>query len=383
MRASTFASRLARLFIATCTLTAGCSCSDDGWDPGPPDSFRFEVIRQGFGYKGAHGERRVTFLATADFGEASGKWLVYTNNGVAYLVDLENGQEGVLAGPLFGGLFLAYPSIWNNRVVFTAFRRSIDGGESDADILVCDLDSWRGVHLGGPDRSKYPSIWESKVAWVDFRFFRESSDSSVDLNKRRNVEIYYQDLSGGAEVRVTDAPYEQWRPRIHGDHIVWYDLRDPAQMDVFLYDISTGNEKNLTDHSADQWSPEVGERGVVWVDLRNGEGYGGLGPFWNTDIYFYEFATGETRQITTDPNDQLNPRIFGRYIVWNDLRDGGRASNGYPSGANVYLYDLDTGQEKRVTWSEHNEGGGVVAGDKILWWSALDGAIYMKALGEL
>ncbi len=362
---------VAFLLIASCALVYACSCSDTG-DNNSPGSINFSVIRKGFGSPGEHGERRVTFLATDDTDDACGKYLVYTHDGVAYLVDLQTEEEGILIGSFFKNIGMGRVSLGDDRAAFMAWKW--DEAKPKTLIAVIDLNELTGTLLEGAGSRRVPAISKNRIVWEDYRFFT--------LNVSDNIEIYYKDLSAG-ERRLTDEPHHQIEPRIYGNHIVWTDERDPSQTDVFMYDIGTSKETNLTNHPAEQWQADVGERGVVWTDLRNGEGDSIGGPFWNTDIYFYDFATGETRRITTDPSDQINPRIYGRYIVWNDLRDGGRESNGYPSGANVYLYDLETGQEKRVTWSKYNDGGGMVVGDKIFWWHSFDGAIYMKKLEEL
>ncbi len=365
--------KAAFLLIAACALVCACSCSDTG-DNNSPGSISFSVIRKGFGSPGEHGERRVTFLATSHSNDACGRYLVSTHDGVAYLVDLQTEEEGILIGNFFKNIALGRLSIRDNHVAFMASKTD-DPTQRKTILKIIDLSDFTGITLEGSGNRRVPAISKNRIVWEDYRFFT--------LNTSDNIEIYYRDLSGGGERQITSEPHHQIEPRIYGDHIVWTDERDPSQTDVFMYDVGTRKETNLTNHPAEQWQADVGERGVVWTDLRNGEGNSIGGPFWNTDIYFYDFATGETRQITTEPSDQINPRIYGRYIVWNDLRDGGRQSNGYPSGANVYLYDLDAGQEKRVTWSKYNDGGGRVVGAKIFWWHSSDGAIYMKRLDEL
>ena len=81
--------------------------------------------------------------------------------------------------------------------------------------------------------------------------------------------------------------------------------------------------------SSSQFNPWIYEDLVVWQDTRNG----------NDDIYLYNITSGEERRITTDPSNQRNPRIWGDRIVWEDYR------NGNPE---IYMYTISTGEEEAL-----------------------------------
>jgi len=77
--------------------------------------------------------------------------------------------------------------------------------------------------------------------------------------------------------------------------------------------------------------PDISGSWVVWSENRYG----------NNDIFAYNVATAEERQITTDPAHQQKPRISGDLIVWEDWRnDDGSWTNG-----DIYGFDLATQQE--------------------------------------
>lgn len=59
----------------------------------------------------------------------------------------------------------------------------------------------------------------------------------------------------------------------------------------------------------------------------------------NSDVYLYDFVTGETARLTANPVNQTAPRIYGDYIAWLDYRQG---------VTDLYLYDLATGKKRRV-----------------------------------
>ncbi|KYK34079.1 MAG: hypothetical protein AYK18_14610 [Theionarchaea archaeon DG-70] len=69
---------------------------------------------------------------------------------------------------------------------------------------------------------------------------------------------------------------------------------------------------------------------VVWQDDRNG----------NYDIYGYNLFTEEEFQITTDKDNQEMPAIFSNIVVWQDDRNG---------NYDIYGYNLSTKEEFQIT----------------------------------
>jgi len=343
-----------------------------------------EVVRerQGFGPLGQHGEKRISFLSNPTCSvDAHSNLVVYCDsNGKLFLINMETETEKEIGGTFFDNIVVAcYPSIWNQVVAFQAIK-GIPVNNTRLDIGVCNLQLMKCFWNEGSSDRKLPRLYGDTIVWQDYRFF---NTSDPDYTKWRNVEIFSLNIENGEELRITDAQYQQMEPDIFGEYIVWRDNRFWEQTEVFLYNISTRNESNITNHSSHQWTPRVGERGTVWTDLRNGTG--DILSHSNADIYYYDFRSGDTMQITSDTANQEHPKIYGKYIVWNDLRNGSQSPNGPPTGADVYLYDLDLKTEKRVTWAPENDGAARITGEKIIWSNhGSDGeALYMKSLNNL
>lgn len=337
-------------------------------------------LSSGFGKIGPHGESKISSLSVVAGYAAYGNTLIYTSTGgTPFIIDLEKETERRIDSPFFMHLLVCQPSIWKNIVVFGALEND---GDPDlfSGVAVWDLEREEGIFLRGSSSEdrKYPKVHNNRIVWQDARFY---NIPSLDPEWRWNLEVYLYDLDKKTETRITNAHYRQVSPKIFGDFIVWRDERDNSQRDIFLYDISTKTEKNISNNSADQWNPDVWGNFVVWTDLRNGTG--NLGSYYNnTDIYCYNIDSGETRQITTNSLDQEGPHIFGQFVIWNDLRNGSRTQTGFPINSDVYMYDLDTSMEKRVTYSTANDSGGIVTEGKVIWYSSRDGegALYMKPL---
>jgi beta propeller repeat protein/cysteine-rich repeat protein len=104
-------------------------------------------------------------------------------------------------------------------------------------------------------------------------------------------------------------------------------------------------------HPATQASPDISGTRIVWHDLRHED--------W--EIYLYDIATEQETRITDDPGDQLYPSVSGTNIVWCDDRDG---------GTSVYLHDLLTGSQRPIVVTNSSSFiycGAHISGNRIVW----------------
>ncbi|MCO5382075.1 MAG: PKD domain-containing protein [Methanosarcina barkeri] len=85
----------------------------------------------------------------------------------------------------------------------------------------------------------------------------------------------------------------------------------------------------------------------MWVDDRNG----------NADIYMYDLSTSKEKRITTNPSASYSPAIYGDRIAWMDDRNG---------NWDIYVYDLATRQESHTT-DKSDQYYPDIYGDKIVW----------------
>jgi len=118
---------------------------------------------------------------------------------------------------------------------------------------------------------------------------------------------------------------------------------------------------------SDQMAPAVGGDDVVWQDFRNGD----------ADIYLYDLTTRGERRITTDPSDQLLPSVSENVVVWQDHRN---------NHWDIYALDLASGQESRITNDPSDHTFPWIDGHRIVWEDTRNGNsdIYMfdLATGE-
>lgn len=93
---------------------------------------------------------------------------------------------------------------------------------------------------------------------------------------------------------------------------------------------NAGDELQISFADAPQLSPDVSGPLIVWEDWRHG----------NAEIYLYDLRSEEERRLTDHPENQTAPRISGKWVVWEDDRHGER---------DIYAYDLDADAEQLLT----------------------------------
>jgi beta propeller repeat protein len=188
------------------------------------------------------------------------------------------------------------------------------------------------------------------------------------------------------KTRVLEVPADRIfePPAIDGDRVVWASLdRKEAEQqppprnqgilnwDVFLLDLSTGEVRQLTTDEHAQVHPAVSGDTIVWLDRRHGIGEQYPYPY---DVYAYDLRTSEEKRLTLDTTAEGYDRvsISGALVVWTDMRHADPEVASHPSNAReydneIYVYDLGTGRETRVTVNPANDHHPAVDGDRIVW----------------
>jgi beta propeller repeat protein len=160
-----------------------------------------------------------------------------------------------------------------------------------------------------------PDVFGNRVVWQDYR--------------NGDYDLYQYDLVSGQESVLVAAPGEQQKPRISGDRVAWEDTRN-GTVDIYLYDLTTGTETALLTSAADEKLHDLVGNQLVYS--RNTSDTG-------TDIRVLDLDTG-AETLVLEPPIAHDVTFSADRIAWRDSRDGKNS---------VYLYDLRTGQERRIT----------------------------------
>jgi beta propeller repeat protein len=157
----------------------------------------------------------------------------------------------------------------------------------------------------------------------------------------------------GTEVEVSSRPSNDYPGRFDGDLLVYESRRGEGDSDIYLYNITSGNTTAVATGPAIQTSPSVSGGKVVYSAYTQ--------TTFNksdADLYIYDVASGATERLTLT-GDQLNPRIYGNLLAWQDEPPG-------HSSVNVILYDLGTKARLKVparTWAYSPD----LSGGRVIW----------------
>ena len=96
---------------------------------------------------------------------------------------------------------------------------------------------------------------------------------------------------------------------------------------------STKSNITVTTWDTDQDSAAIWEDRIVWADRR---GYVEEYGYYQSDIYLYNLTTGEESRLTSTPCDELMPDIWGDSVVW-------QVQGWEDNSSEIHLLNLSTG----------------------------------------
>jgi TolB protein len=215
-----------------------------------------------------------------------------------------------------------------------------------------------------------PSIYENKIVWASVdkdEFMRYGLSSKIEPPP--NYDVFLLDLATGEVRQLTTEEHAQMYPRIYADTVVWLDARNqeadklPMYYDVLAYDLRTDEETRITANNTANHQLAISGSLLAWSDMRHADmsivSHPDNFPGYNSEIYVYDLATGQERRITSSPLPDQSPDIDGGHIVW--IRQETLQK------ADVFMYDLETGEEAQLSHRGYVSNGHSISGDRIVW----------------
>lgn len=150
-----------------------------------------------------------------------------------------------------------------------------------------------------------------------------------------NIDAWFYDLDSSTHTRLTSDDEFQFSPLVYGDTIVWVEeVEKWSEKAIYYYNFPAGNEMllELDYYLGKGATPEISfaDNKLVWrgsrhfnIPLIGRVMYLLFGIGDNQEIYLYDFETGIERRITENPEQQFSPEISGNRVFWIDDRNDG------------------------------------------------------------
>ena len=266
--------------------------------------------------------------------------------------------------------------IWGNLLVGLEYEY-VEGKRDGQYLTTFDLNTHekkRVLQIPEDRMAGTPSIYQNRIVWDSIdrdELFEYAALSS--LPPPPNYDVFLLDLDTGEVIQLTTEEHSQRSPRIYGDTVIWLDARSsgeqyPYSYDIYAYDLKTGQEKRITkDTTVEGYNQAAIDGGIiVWTDMRHADmevaSHAGNDSAYNNEIYAYDLNTGEERRLTTSPKNDQSPDISGNIVTWLRQEDYRKAD--------VFAMDLESGVEMQVSRSGYAAFSPSIYEDKIAWTDA-------------
>ncbi len=272
-------------------------------------------------------------------------WVDQRNGGNdIYLYDMATGTERAITTATGDQM---WPEIDGNRIVW------MDHRSGSWEIWLYDLTTGVERKVTSAPTS---DVWHSQGPDIDGDLIVWADDRHHSSTGHHDVFLY--DLSTEQLTRLTDDDADQGAqgPRIQGGRIVWCDRRADANGDIYMYDVATQQESVVAEGSVSQGQPDIWGDTVVWTQAAGAA----------FDIWYRDVTEPAAEALIAADYTQDHPRVNSRWVVWSDDRNGG----GDTTQDEVYVYDLEEGEERPVIASPHPYGtlGPTIADSGLVAW---------------
>ena len=186
-------------------------------------------------------------------------------------------------------------------------------------------------------------------------------------NRDGDYEIYVMDINGGNPQKLTNHPHPDidpsWSP--DGQRIAFMSARDGHVDDahgspiyeIYVMDADGKNPKNLTNSPhydmSPSWSPD-GQR-IAFASDRGA--LDGEEPTLSFDVYVMNTDGSNPQRLTNDPHNDRDPSWSpdSKRIVFSARREGHFRDNLGNITYEIYVMDVDGGNEQRLTENRKND----------------------------
>lgn len=204
------------------------------------------------------------------------------------------------------------------------------------------------------------------------------SGNYVVWQGRRNVNgsfidtIFFKDISSPSyPVKIlVEKSAHQSRPVISGNMVIWLEGGTVKQIHYTYIENDCPFNVSCIDHTlpissqARPYEPDLYKDDtrnlVVWEDWRGGNK--------QKDIYMYDLNAGQELVVCNASSNQERPSIEGDWIAYMDNR-GGTYTYGTPTKNDIWARNITTWEERRVTFDERAimQSNPAISGNKLVY----------------
>jgi hypothetical protein len=173
--------------------------------------------------------------------------------------------------------------------------------------------------------------------------------TQADIDTQR---LSYLNLGGVTELSTNSTV--AWYSSVSGSRVVWHGNGGSdggTDSEIFFYDAATGITKQLTTNGQDDFHAKISGDYIVWT------GRGGSDGGADTEVFFYNIKQDTVRQLTTNSSGEGNvsgdaTAISGSRAVWE--------------GQGIWMYDDQNGETKQISGAEFGNSP-QISGDYATW----------------
>ncbi len=217
------------------------------------------------------------------------------------------------------------------------------------------VDDEHGANILGTKVQNDRIVWQGMFFENTFHIYNTTTGTErvvPDSSAWGALRTYHQQFGN-----VTIDRVERTDPAVDGDRIVWSQGFSTATndqgTDLYMMNMTTGEVIPICESAGGQVRPSISGRYIVWEDTRNG--------IDNPDIYLYDLQTHTETPVCTDSAYQRYPVVSGDYVIWLDFRNGFDFSQ-------IRMYQISTGTESVIAGDPvMRYGSPFISGDRVVF----------------
>ncbi len=161
-------------------------------------------------------------------------------------------------------------------------------------------------------------------------------------------------LANSQSFLVSSSTQDEIDPDVQAGRVVWQDFRDVGYGEIYFHNLETGEARRITTNTFGQYHPAIYDNWIVWQDNRNTE----------LDIYGFDLLCQREVQITSTPEDEMQPYLNGPWLVCMENSLG-------PQTFNARLIHLPSFRAVPVTRTATQKSFPALADGFAVWQEAL------------